>query len=131
MKLKNKIVLGEGALCWERHERITDRYGTVYLTNDNRPYRLPSVPTGAAARLVVIPLGLIAASAEPNPPAIGEEVVLGEGVVFAQKSDISGHLMVGVRPVDGRDYEWLDSGALWRCHSSTVSAVRLELHPVR
>jgi hypothetical protein len=132
------IALGTGILRWSRHERITDRYGTVNLDNapdgaDFDPARFDTAPIGTRGRLVAVILrtrrsphcGDLARGFGPTTPAVGEEVTLGVGTLIVTDSD-HGRTEIGLAPDDGRTHDWLTPEALYRCHSQTV---RLELRP--
>ncbi|WIV57911.1 hypothetical protein [Amycolatopsis nalaikhensis] len=61
----------------------------------------------------------------PTTPAVGEQITLGSGTVFTEPDPDTGlPTAVGLVPDDGRDEDWLDPRALYRCHNQTV---RLEL----
>lgn len=124
------IVLGEGDLDWQRHERTTNRYGTVSLyvnPASDTPVALNRSHDGTRGRLVSVVLktrtsthiGDAIRGFAPETPEVGEEITLGFGELFFEQSG-----SVGLRPADGRDTDWLDPKALYRCHSQTV---RLEL----
>jgi hypothetical protein len=134
------ITLGTGILRWSRHERITDRYGTVNLDHapdgaDFDPTRFDTAPIGTRGRLVAVILctrrsphcGDWARGFAPTTPAVGEEITLGVGTLIVTDSD-HGRTEIGLTPDDGRTHDWLAPEALYRCHSQTV---RLELRPDR
>lgn len=130
------ITLGEGVLSWPPCERHTDRYGTVCL--DRGPDRVESVPfdtapVGTHGHLVAVVLatrtsphvGDWARGLFPTTPTVGEQILLGTGVLITGRC-AEGRWLLGLRPDDGRDREWLDPAALYRCHHQTV---RLHLRP--
>jgi hypothetical protein len=56
---------------------------------------------------------------------VGEEITLGSGTLFTETDPDTGlPTAVGLAPDDGRDEDWFDPRALYRCHDQTV---RLEL----
>ncbi|SFQ19173.1 3'-phosphoadenosine 5'-phosphosulfate sulfotransferase (PAPS reductase)/FAD synthetase [Amycolatopsis rubida] len=130
------IDLGQGRLWWPRFERQSDRYGTVFLLTgpDAEDYvSFDNAPVGQPGRLVAIVVetrhsghcGDIARSLAPVTPSVGEEITLGAGTLFTDADDDFGvRTAIGLVPDDGRDTDWLDPRALYRCHNQTV---RLEL----
>ncbi|WP_228714242.1 phosphoadenosine phosphosulfate reductase domain-containing protein [Prauserella endophytica] len=130
------VELGQGQLWWPRFERHTDRYGTIFLCTgpDSEDYvTFESAPVGSRGRLVAVVLetrpsvhcGDLTRGLAPTTPAVGEEITLGSGTVFTEPDPDTGlPTAVGLVPDDGRDEDWLDPRALYRCHNQTV---RLEL----
>jgi hypothetical protein len=130
-------VLGEGVLHRIRGERVTERWGTVYLAPDagstERSVRLARAPEGAHGMLVAcvtatrvagyIHVGDHLAGIQ-SLPAVGEEVTLGTGTLFTVR--LGRKNLVGLAPDDGREKRWLSKDAISRCHSQTV---RLEFRP--
>lgn len=56
-----------------------------------------------------------------GPPEPGEQVVLGTGTLFTETyGDHDGPDLIGVRPADGRDENWMDPGAMFRCKDYLV-----------
>jgi hypothetical protein len=132
-------LLGTGRLTWNRGERITDRYGAIYLLADGDSL---SEGTNIAHIRVFDPLlgkhgKLIAEVIEtresthigdlfhgfaPVTPDVGENIVLGEGTLFTE-TETDGKTtwsMVGLKPDDGRDHFWLNPKKLYRAHEQTV-----------
>lgn len=142
-----RTCLGSGILNWPRGERVTDRYGTVFLTDDpdqEQRYwtRLPYVPEGVWGTLtaVVVEVRRLRWSdddldaTEPTAPcAVGDVIKLGTGYAF--RSYDGGHL-IGLRPAlsdgienrCGTDDHWLDPEALRKVQDQRVS---LEFTPER
>jgi hypothetical protein len=128
------IELGTGRLSWPRFERIGDRYGTVMLMADGDSFTEPSRyiwpsngPVGQRGTLVAEVLetrdsthiGDLFRGFFPETPEVGERIVLGEGTFFTEETDF-GALLLGLRPDDGRDSDWLDPPKLYRAHEQTV-----------
>jgi len=61
---------------------------------------------------------------ELRPPETGERAVLGSGILFTEKYGEAP--VIGVRPGDGRETEWMDPNAIFRCKNHLV---RLEFEP--
>ncbi|SFQ74430.1 hypothetical protein SAMN05421810_1185 [Amycolatopsis arida] len=134
------VELGRGQLWWPRFERQTDRYGTVLLCTgpDGEDYAsFESAPVGTRGQLVAVVLetrpsvhcGDLARGLAPTTPAVGEEITLGAGTVFTETDPDTGRpTAIGMAPDDGRDEDWLDPRALYRCHNQTV---RLEFRAAR
>ena len=121
--------LGEGVLNWSRYERIGDRYGAIHLstTPDSEDYAdWSDAPAGTVGTIVahIIQtresqhIGDMFRGIGPSTPEVGEEIVLGTGTLFTQLD--SGVPVIGVEPSDGRENDWMDPRALYRCHSQTV-----------
>jgi hypothetical protein len=126
---KKRRFIGKGVLTWQRAERIMDRYGTVQLDDfpgeegKMTPLRILDTCIGAKGRLIAVALetrksfhvGDLFHGIVPSTPAIGEEIVLGEGFLFYE-----GDTFVGLRPEDSRETLWLDINKLYRAHDQTV-----------
>ena len=127
-----RILLGTGALDWNRDERKSDRYGTVslFLTMEHDvPLNLqPSYEwQGKRGCLLAIVrenhrsshVGDRARGFFPpqEPLPLGTELTLGEGVLFIEQED---GMAVGLAPDDGRLKDWLDPNVLYQLHSQTV-----------
>jgi hypothetical protein len=133
------IVLGEGVLGWPAEERQTDRYGLIHLnpganTDDSfAPHVFDTAHAGAHGRLVAVVLetrpsrhvGDWARALGPTTPEVGEETTLGTGTLLIVAWRW-GPSLIGVKPDQDRNHDWLDPAALYRCHHQTV---RLELRP--
>lgn len=131
--------LGTGVLTWDRSERVSDRYGYVYLmtagansqNNVGTAVPLASAPiAGSRGRLLAEVLearesthiGDLFHGVFPTTPNVGEVITLGEGELVIKPS-YAGYDSVGIRPDDGRDNLWLDIRALYRCHEQTVRLI--------
>ena len=125
-----KTLLGKGILQWSRYERICDRYGAIYLYDDSRdPDVVPIEPRpteGTRGKLIAqvvevresYHIGDLMRGLFPSQPGLGEEIVLGEGEIFYEEVDR--YEAVGLRPDDGRDYDWLSPSQLYRVHEQKV-----------
>lgn len=135
------IEIGTGRLTWSRHERISDRYGTVMLMLDgdslNEPsgyVRLDRSQVGRTGTLTAEVLatresthiGDLFRGLTPETPDVGELIVLGAGDLFIGREDF-GADVAGLLPDDGRSTDWLDPRQLYRAHEQTV---RLTFTPV-
>lgn len=118
--------IGRGVLNWRCHERITDRYGAVHLSQDRDGEELlywSKALMGRRGRLLAIVretrpsrhIGDFFRGFQPQRPSIGEELALGNGTVFLEH-----RTEIGLRPDDGREHDWLDPRALYRLHEQTV-----------
>jgi hypothetical protein len=137
-----RFVIGEGVLSWHPGERISDRYGTVFLMTGGDSLHEPAgyvpvpddAPVGLPGRLVAevqatrksTHVGDLFRGLWPETPEVGERIVLGEGRLFCQTVDREeGIEAVGCtpEPEDLRDRDWLDPRALYRAHEQTVRLV--------
>lgn len=124
--------LGVGVLSWASFERQCDRYGAVHLN-----YGLPdaasfdAAPIGTHGRLSAIiiesrpsiHLGDLVRGRAPSNTGGGEEIVLGEGELFAEPLGKKDARTIGVKPADGRADDWMDPSALYRCHNQVVQLI--------
>lgn len=129
------IELGIGVLSWTGAERRSDRYGTVMLMTD--PGTLMTEPRGYINPLES-PVGqrgsIIAEVIEtrdsdhigdlfrglfPETPEVGERIELGSGTFFIEPTSF-GAVLMGLRPDEPRDSDWLNPRALYRVHVQTV-----------
>jgi hypothetical protein len=116
-------VIGEGIFGWDRHERISDRYGSVKLFDASETaIDLSQIPEAAGTLWAVVVSGrksphigdIFRGLHQSRVPNDGERWKLGEGMLFWEEDS------VGIRPRDGRDDDWLDPTALYLLHHSIV-----------
>jgi hypothetical protein len=142
---KKRIFLGEGTLTWSRGERISDRYGTVYLLEPEKDAsegasglkEAKAIPLSEEAIKAVegrrgtlyarvlktrksLHIGDLFRGVYPETPALNETIELGTGTFFAESEPETG-LVIGLKPDDGRGTDWLEIKALYRAHSQDVS----------
>lgn len=133
------IDLGTGVLTWNGSERRTDRYGSIFLMKDGQTSLTPGNPKitlnrkavalfdgvkGTLVATVIEPrqsthIGDILRGLFPETPEAGERITLGTGTGFIETE--WAEYAIGVRPDDGRSYDWLDPKALYRAHEQLVS----------
>ncbi|OIM94091.1 hypothetical protein BLN97_12520 [Bradyrhizobium elkanii] len=63
----------------------------------------------------------------PRTPEVGQIIALGSGTLIIEPAP-EGGVMVGLRPDDGRDSDWLRIRALYDAHEQTVD---LHFHPTK
>ena len=118
-------LLGTGVLNWDRTERVSNRYGSVFLLLNEEVgceerVDLKSIKGHGqliAKILEVRPsyhVGDLFRGIAPGGAVEGEEVVLGEGTLFYEDE------AVGLEPKQERNSDWLDPEKLYRCHHQTV-----------
>jgi hypothetical protein len=127
-------LLGTGVLTWAKAERISDRYGAVYLMEeggnsrdggDPKPYQA-EVPADTFGALMVkvtearesTHVGDMFRGIFPSTPEVGGWITLGIGFLFYTTCDDA--RPVGLKPEDGRVSDWLDPHALYRAHEQSV-----------
>jgi hypothetical protein len=137
---KEALALGTGWFTWPRHERVSDRYGTISLFNTchahDRPFDKPfdkpiplahdDLVVGTEGVLLVeiietmdsTHIGDIMRGLYPSTPNVGDIFVLGPGRVFYDKEGPD--VAIGLLPDDDRKSDWLDPGTLYRCHDQRV-----------
>jgi len=134
-----RIPIGVGILSYANWERIVDRYGTVFVMPDNDErdprsiiYPGPELPaSGVKGKLVATVLR----ANKPSPwggdwargiPAKrvkrGQKILFGRGRFFHEWDERIG-LLVGVKPVTKRKYDWLNPKAV---HRAAGHLVRLD-----
>ena len=101
---KNAVFIGCGVLTWNRGERVTDRYGTVFLQNDENsddivPLEGHSSYGEKGTLLADVKktrnsphIGDLFRGLYPSTPEVGDKVVLGEGTLFFE--EFSANLMI-------------------------------------
>lgn len=145
-------VIGQGTLSWHRYERVSNRYGAVYigkrkegLCDHDDSWGVVPVDLsveGKKGTLVAFVLstrqsghiGDIALGITPTTPTVGERIILGTGTFFRVTDERSGspftegaaHEQFGLQPDDEREDLWLDVKALYRCHDQEVRLEFLE-----
>lgn len=140
------VSLGEGVFGWTRVERAIDRYGMVTL--DSATWDKPGQPlldsktagenvgkVGTLVATVTKPersthIGDLASGhSQQRVPVKGEAFVLCKEPGTLAYAVESGVPTVGIRPFDGRRFNWLDPKVLYDLHGSRVKLVFRELIP--
>jgi hypothetical protein len=119
--------LGKGTLNWFRGERICDRYGAIHLESPDGYAAYENAPAGTTGTIVARILqtrpsshiGDLFRGIGPSASQVGEEIELGTGELFTYREE-GGIPVIGVKPADGRETDWMDPRALYRCHNQTV-----------
>lgn len=122
----NNLVLGIGRLNWRRHERISDRYGSICLMHEKDEVTFDLPKYNGFGKLVAIikenrestHIGDLFHGFFPKKSEIGERIELGEGEIFYDRDEYGD--MVGLMPKDNRSTFWLNPEALYKCHEQTV-----------
>jgi len=133
----NAILIGMGSLSWPRMERVSDRYGSIGVYNEDSTEK--TVCKGANLNVATIQnmagnkgqliakiietrksthIGDLFRGFFPSMPGVGEEIVLGDGRLFHAITD--GVDTVGLLPEDGRASDWLNPENLYRAHEQTI-----------
>jgi hypothetical protein len=134
-----EFILGEGRLSWFRDERITGRYGLVYLFSGSDGHhgsivlQRPPLEVQDSGSLVAVVLanrqcqhiGDHFRGVKPSMPAIGERILLGTGKLLFEDETDDGDMYhkVGLMPEDGRKTDWLDIHAIYRVIDQTVRLI--------
>lgn len=136
------VSLGRGTLFWDRSERLSQRYGTVYLMRDglNSQSQEPlasilddaqvSALDGRMGELIAVVIsarksthpGDPAREITPRMPDVGQSLILGSGQFF-REANPRGGVAVGLKPPDGRVRDWLFIRSLYDAHEQTVELV--------
>ncbi len=134
-----EIELGVGVLTWARGERVSDRYGSVFLMPEGqnsihhdgsanisllRPSTIST--TDGRGRLIVeiletresTHIGDFFRGFSPTTPEVGDRLILGEGTLFFETADWGDQ--VGLLPDDDRECDWLCPTVLYKAHEQTV-----------
>jgi hypothetical protein len=130
------ISLGTGMFMWDRVERVTSRYGTVYLTNQNwfetsesQVNWHPESADSLIGKKVKISCKVLQARTAqhcgdlfleiiPTTPEVGEVIVLGIGKLCTRKTEDS--IGVSILPEDNREKYLFDPKILYRLIEQTV-----------
>ncbi len=138
--------LGIGVLTWGRGERVSDRYGAVFLMPEGQnslnsgdpfvPLARPSTitTTDGRGRLIAEVLetrqsthiGDFFRGLRPTTPKVGDRFTLGEGTLFFATEEWGDQ--VGLTPFDDRESDWLDPTVLYQVHEQTVRLLFERLH---
>ncbi len=127
-----EYVLGTGVLTWARGERVSDRYGSVFLMpegQDSLNHGDPFVDltrVDGHGRLIAEVLktrqsthiGDFFRGLSPSTPEVGDRLILGEGTLWFLAEDFGD--TVGLFPDDDRELDWLDPHVLYQVHEQTV-----------
>lgn len=123
-----KTLVGTGILQWGRAERVSDRYGLIFLSQNpegNSHVDLKNLKSQKGSLSVKITetrksdhIGDLFRGFRPGGASKGDEVVLGDGTLFYEEVD--GVTGVGVKPSDGRSSDWMNPEKLYYCHNQTV-----------
>lgn len=123
------IEIGTGVLNWPANERRSDRYGLIGLLPDVASSEFLKLDIGAIAgrrgKLIAqvvearqsTHIGDLFRAIFPSTPDVGEEIELGEGILFSHGT------YVGVYPRDTTQGDWMDPRKLYRAHEQTVRLV--------
>lgn len=145
------VFLGVGVLNWSRSERVSDRYGIVYLGPESGGYDdTPAKPEGqfAAILATIDPLeregqkgdliavvkatrksghiGDLFRGVGPRTPKVGQRITLGTGALVFESVEGIEWKGVGVKPDRPDAGPWMKLRALYDCHDQTVE---LWFHP--
>lgn len=132
-----KHVIGTGIVNWEKRERVSDRYGSIYLS-DAEDCLTSSIKVndkihGKYGKLITIVketrksdhIGDFARGFFPSTPNIGDEIELGRGVLFFEESSGRDYtiMTVGIKPFVDRRSDWLNPESLYKVHEQTVELI--------
>jgi len=135
--MKTKDFMGKGVLSWHANERRTDRYGSIMLmaeginscSNKDKAAELKYMPPeGCYGQLSVLVtqnrksthIGDFFRGVFPTQPEIGEEIILGKGLIFYNTDPDLPYTFIGLYPLDERETDWLDIHSLYRSHEQSV-----------
>lgn len=134
-----RLSIGTGRLTWDRSERISDRYGAIYLIDHGdslssgpTPYSELNIPQEWKGRRVRITarvlesrdsthIGDMFHGVYPRTPAVGESILLGEGYLRAGLNR-DNSMTVELVPLDGESRRYRLRG-LYDAHEQTVELI--------
>ncbi|WP_030159902.1 hypothetical protein [Glycomyces sp. NRRL B-16210] len=131
MSKRRTYDLGEGVLSWPVGEvPFLSENCVALLGEGNQLVQMTDPPIGTILRLTAIIRTIRGPVLEadhergvaPSIPFLGEQIVLGYGVLFIGDPHGLGATAVGVLPVENvlRADDWLDRFALYRAHNHIV-----------
>lgn len=140
------LKIAVGVLTWNRHERVSNRYGFVAVTDrDSREEKLTAISpvvfrdafpeVGRKVRMICKVLeacdsshiGDVFLGIFPSRPEIEEIIDFGVGRFVCEADNAyAGGVMFGLKPSDGRDELWIDPRKLYRAHEQTVEVWAVE-----
>lgn len=136
-----KILIGTGVLTWNRSERVSNRYGSIYLgvqdselstvTHKLTETKIDIIEklVGKAGKLIAVAIetrqsthiGDLFRGISPSTPDVGEVIELGDGFLFTEPNPYEENChMIGVKPLEEREDDWMNPNALYRAHEQTV-----------
>lgn len=133
-----RALLAHGMLSWASEERVTDRYGAIYLASGavNDKYgskatynaRLAATMIGKRVRLLAkvtasrpsSHVGDLFLKIKPSQPEVGEEIDLGVGIFEEGSLEWQDTPTISLKPSDGREEFWFDPRKLYRLHDQTL-----------
>ena len=136
--MNKRIYLGSGVLSWKRSERISDRYGSIFLMGEGTnsfstkesPIQLINKPEEDTWGKLIVEvtqtrqsthIGDLFRGIFPTTPKVGDEFILGEGYFFNHKDEF-GYDAVGLAPYDEEQKtDWLDPFILYQVHEQSVN----------
>lgn len=139
IEAQTKVLLGKGELTWPRGERVSDRYGLVFLfnveTGSHIPFNKKTIEKnrGTKGSLIAVVtetrqsnhIGDIFRGIGPVTPDVGEEIELGrDGELYFES--VEGIDCIGLR--QNREIDWLDPVKLYRAHEQTVELYFISEH---
>lgn len=130
--------IGYGILTWDRGERVTARYGAIFLGRKDYKEAVSCaamvdtdnlrVLEGKRVRLKAVVVearnsghcGDFFLNIMPSKPEVGEEVEIGVGVLGLDPCSESPGPAMSLQPEDGREHLWIDPRKLYRLHDQTI-----------
>jgi hypothetical protein len=122
----SRTLLGPGILAWNRSERTTNRYGSIYLHHNKRRIKLIK-PARTEGRLLARIIGVkptgdsgdwrngIPPARRRSPPSSGQEIYLTEKGTIKLVDD-----MLHFMPSDHRQSLRMNPRALWQCRHHLI-----------
>ena len=134
----NSILIGRGKLTWMKSERVSDRYGAVWLMDNDsdslspgpdKPQPMWFPPPDQRGQLIAhvidayesTHIGDSFRGIAPTTPTTGDIFILGTG--RASKETVLNINTFLITPTKPRDSDWLNPRALYNCHESIVELI--------
>jgi len=122
-----------GVFTWNRHERVSNRYGSFTMSDEYEAVvlfdrqRIEAL-VGKRVRITCKVtktrqsehIGDLFLGVFPSTPAVGEVVELGVGTLRLENDEQSQTPSIVLEPGDGRDELWMDPDKLFRLHEQNV-----------
>lgn len=117
------LLIGTGILNWNREERQSDRYGSIFLYDIQNEEEFSKIKKAKGQGSLVVEVvnvrpiahvGDFQRGIKPGGSKKGLTLTLGSGKLFYKNE------CVGVEPIKARGSDWMDPKKLYQVHNQEV-----------